>query len=337
MDYLYPLTTFSFAYPYLLAAPFLICVLAAVVKRKNPAPLYPRVSLLARSGSSLRLKLRPLVLIPLGGSFVFFLALAAARPQKPHRTEEPFDSHNIMLALDVSPSMGAADFPGGTRRVTRLRAVKSVVDQFVEKRRADRVGLAVFGGTAYLQAPLTLDHDLIRQLVNKLEVGMAGDGTAIGDALGLCLKRMAHLPAKSKSIILLTDGVSNAGQVNPIKAAKVAEDLGVKIHTIGIGTNEPIVVRLPGGIFSQQVQTEVVFDEKTLKQIAELTGGVYYNATTLEGLGQIYQQIDQLEKTRSAEPARRTAQELFAPYAAIALFLYLSYLALSNTFWMKVP
>jgi Ca-activated chloride channel family protein len=172
-------------------------------------------------------------------------------------------------------------------------------------------------------------------MVKRLQVGMAGEDTAIGDGLGLSLKRIQNIPGSAKAIILLTDGVNHAGQVNPLKAAKIARDLGIKIHTIGIGTNQIINQGLPGMLFSTQQQAE--FDEETLKKIAEITGGFYFNASSLEGLKRVYNEIDKLEKTNADDSAQRIVQELFPKAAAVALFCYLLLVLLGRSVFLKVP
>jgi len=337
MNLLYPFTTMSFAYPLILLAPFLLWFLAVFKKPKQPALTYPELKILKAAPLSLKLRLRALILPPLLVCFVLFLCLAAARPQKVTALEQKLEARNIMLVIDVSPSMGAEDFLLGGRAVSRLKAVKAVVSEFIKARSGDLLGLVVFGGRAYLQAPLTFDHQLIQSLVERLEVGIAGDGTALGDGLGIALKRMKNLTAKSQAVILLTDGVSNAGQVNPLKAAKVARDLGVKVHTIGIGSDKPVVTQLPGGIFSSRLRAQAEYDEQTLKEVADLTGGVFFNASSLEGLNQVYASIDKLERAPGNDAPRIVAQELFVPYAALALGCYLLYVILANTVFRRIP
>ncbi len=326
-----------FCYPIILAAPIVLFIAALFVRQKKNAALFPNIDLLRKTGTSWRIKLRAIILPLLAAGFIIFLSLAAARPQRITIIQQPYESRNLFLTLDISPSMGAEDFKAGSGVLPRLVAVKKVVAEFIKARPYDRIGLVVFGGKAYLQSPLTLDHQVILQLVDRLDVGMAGDGTALGDGMGLSLKRMEDIEKGAKAIILLTDGVSNAGQVNPLKAAKVAKDLGVKIHTIGIGTDQPVSRQFPASIFGQAMPTQSEYDEKTLKQIAEITGGTFFNASDIKGLKEVYAQIDKLEKTAREEPEKRIPEELFYKYALIALLCFLGYTILTNTVFLKVP
>jgi Ca-activated chloride channel family protein len=337
MDLLYPFTTMSFQAPAVLLVPFLLLFLLLTRKGHAASAPCPSAKILAEVPRSLRQKLRAPILGILGTLAVLFFSIAAARPQRVQVLTSQKESRNIMLSIDVSPSMGAQDFAALLGSVSRLRAVKEVVAQFVEARKGDRLGLVVFGGGAFLQSPLTLDHVLVRQLVERLQVGMAGEGTAIGDGLGVALKRAESLPAKSASIILLTDGVSNAGSVNPLKAAKVAADLGIKIHAIGIGSSKPVTVIQPGNILSNLIQRQVEFDEDTLKEIARLTGGTYFNADNVEGLQEVYAQIDRLERSAEEESTNMIAEELFPPFAAFGLLAYVFYLLLAQSVFMRVP
>ena len=337
MNLLFPFTTMSFQSPAVLLLPFVLLFILITRKALRPAAPCPSGTLLRGLPRSIRQRLRPPVLGALGVIAIVCLSIAAARPQKVQILANQQDSRNIMLAIDVSPSMGAQDFAALFGSVSRLRAVKEVVAQFIEGRRGDRLGLVVFGGGAFLQSPLTLDHTLVRQLVERLQVGMAGEGTAIGDGLGVALKRAETLPAKSASIILLTDGVSNAGSVNPLKAAKVAADLGIKIHAIGIGSKRAVTVMQPGNILSNLMQRQVEFDEDTLKEIARLTGGTYFNAEDVEGLKDVYAEIDRLERTQEEEESNLIAEELFIPFAALGLLAYVFYLLLAQSIFMRIP
>lgn len=337
MNILYAITTLSFAYPLVLFAPMVYLFIRMVRPSGSEAAAFPKIDALRAISPTLRLRLRRPTLGFLAGLFIVSLALGAARPQKITIVEAPHESRNLMLALDISRSMGTRDFLSGYKKLSRLSAVKQVLAQFITARKHDRLGIVVFGNTAYLQSPLTLDHELLNQLIRQLEVGIAGNGTAIGDGLGLSLKRLQEIAGETKAVILLTDGVSNAGQVNPIKAAKVAKDLGIKVHTIGIGSKDPVKVRVQTGSFSHAIVNRIEFDEKTLKEIASITGGVYFNAEDLKELETVYQEIDRLERSKRDEPAREVVQELFMPYAILALVSYLLYLLLSNSVFMKVP
>jgi Ca-activated chloride channel family protein len=229
-----------------------------------------------------------------------------------------------------------------------MEGVKSVVAEYVRSRRGDRIGLVVFGNTSYLQSPLTSDTLLVEKLVMDLQPRMAGDGTAIGDGLGLALKRIKGVEGRSKAIILMTDGVNTAGQVSPIKAAEIAKELGIQIHTIGIGSGSVqlgtgglgqggIASFLGAQIANQMGGQTAEFDEVTLKEIASLTGGVYFNATSLEGFKDVYKQIDQLNTTENAQPDRPIIHELFAPWVGFGLTCLLISAILQATVFRRVP
>lgn len=330
----------SFAYPLAFLLPLALFALRLYRHRQPPAVPFPRTSLMHEITPSLKLRLRGPVLGGLSIAAVALLSIAAARPQRIRAIEEPIKSRNIMLALDVSKSMATVDFQMGYRAISRFFGVKQVVSEFIKSREKDRIGVVVFGRGAYVQAPLTLDHTLVAQLVERLEVGVAGDGTAIGDGLGLSLKRLAEIPAEAKAVVLMTDGVSNAGQVNPLKAAKVARNLGVKVHTIGIGSvQDRSPLALGGSLVLGQVMrgpgTE--FDEETLKKVAEITGGVYFNANSIQGLQQVYQEIEKLESSEGDDPLKEIPSELFMDYALAGALCYLLYALLANSYFLKLP
>jgi len=337
MDYIYPFTTMSFAYPWVLLFPFLILFLFRISKLQRAAVSYPDISLISSIPASLRLRLRKPTLGLLSALTIFFLAVAGARPQRSSVLEQSVEARNIMLALDLSRSMSARDFQSKRGVLSRASGVKSVVSEFIKSRPGDRLGVVVFGSVALLLSPLTLDHGLVHDLVEKLEPGVAEDGTAIGDGLGLSLKRLREIDGKSKAIILMTDGVNNSGQVNPLKAALVAKELGIKIHTVGIGSNDPVSIDVPGGIFGQRVLSRVEFDEATLKEIAELTGGVYFNASSLEGLKEVYAEIDRLEKSDADSPQSKKVEELFPKFLILGTISYLLLVLLSRFVFLKVP
>jgi Ca-activated chloride channel homolog len=266
------------------------------------------------------------------------LMLALARPQQGHKSTEIVSvGVDIMLALDTSGSMRALDFIEDEQRITRLTVVKGVVSKFIENRPNDRIGMVVFGEQAYTQCPLTLDQDILQSFLSKLEIGMAGDSTAIGSAIGIAVKRLKDLESKSKVIILLTDGRNNAGALPPIQAAQTAKTFGIKIHTIGVGTKgkAPFLVN---SVFGQRyVYQEVDIDETTLKEISKNTGGQYFRATDLESLKNIYNQIDEMEKSEVKVIDHSEYTELFYYFLVPALLLLLLEVVLSNTFLRRIP
>ncbi len=226
------------------------------------------------------------------------MILALARPQWGSReTTRLTEGINLVLAVDTSESMSAIDFELDGKRLNRLGAVKAVVRDFVGGRAGDRVGVVVFGSEAYTQLPLTTDYGTVLTTLERLEIGAAGPATAIGDAIGISVKRLEDVPAKSNVVVLLTDGQSNSGELSPEAAADAARELGVKVYTIGIGSRgeAPFVVQDP--IFGKRVvYRRVDFDEGTLKRVAKTTGAEYFHAEALAGLSEVYATIDRLEK-----------------------------------------
>lgn len=329
----------TFAFPYALILPA-VYLIARLFRRRSAERSVgsPSAAFLRSLPVSTRLKLRKPTLALLEVLTVCSLALAAARPQRVTLIEQSNLARNIMLVIDASNSMSAEDFPSRFGTTSRMEGVKTVVGEYVRSRLGDRVGLIVFGNTSYLQSPLTSDMSLVEGLVELLQPRMAGDGTAIGDGLGLALKRLREVEASSKAIILITDGVNTAGQVSPLKAAQIAKELGVQVHTIGIGSGQaPIGGQGIAGIFAGQAAQMADFDETTLKEVARLTGGVYFNATSLEGFKEVYRQIDELSETEQKQPEKPLVEELFAPCALVGLIALLLSLLLNATYFRKVP
>lgn len=236
------------------------------------------------------------------------LVVAAARPEwLGAPLEFPVSGRDLMLAVDLSGSMQTGDFALHGRQVDRLTALKSVAEPFIDQRVGDRVGLILFGAQAYLQAPLTFDRPTVKRLLDEAAIGLAGDRTAIGDAIGLALKRAKEGETQQQVLILLTDGVSNAGQLPPLKAAELAAKAGLKIYTIGIGAE---AMEVESFFFSQRVNPSADLDEKSLKAIAATTGGRYFRARDSAEFSQIYALLDQLE------PVERE-RDLYRPMTAL--------------------
>ncbi|MDA1075393.1 MAG: VWA domain-containing protein [Proteobacteria bacterium] len=224
------------------------------------------------------------------------LVSASARPQWiGDAISLPTTGRDLMLAVDISGSMGTEDMQLGGQLVDRLVVVKAVVSQFVEARQGDRVGLILFGTNAYVQAPLTFDLTSVNRLLIEAPVGIAGGKTAIGDAIGLAVKRLKQRPESQRVLILLTDGASNVGAVAPRKAAELAQLENVTIYTIGVGADEMRMPSVFGALGSRIVNPSVELDEDTLKAIADLTNGRYFRAQNTEKLAEIYQLIEELE------------------------------------------
>jgi Ca-activated chloride channel homolog len=251
--------------------------------------------------------------------------IALARPQLGNtRTEVQASGIDIILAVDVSGSMEAMDFRLHGQAANRLDVVKSVVSQFIEERPNDRIGLLAFGSRPYLVSPLTLDHDWLRNRLDALTIGMIEDGTAIGTAIGSSANRLREQEAKSRLIILLTDGINNAGTIPPLVAAEAAETLGIKIYTIGAGTRGEAPVPVTD-VFGKRrlVQAKVDIDEKSLTKVAELTGGQYFRATDTGSLEKIYSSINTMEKTTRIIKKFENSRELFGSCILLGLALIL--------------
>lgn len=328
----------TFAYPLLLLSPLVFIALRwARAPRAENAP-FPSSGFLAELPRSIRQRVRGPLITLLALAAVISLSIAAARPQKVTVLDQNRAGRNIILVIDASNSMSARDFPTSFGFTSRMEGVKSVVAEYVRARSQDRIGLVVFGNTGYLQSPLTSDTALVEELVKYLYPRMAGDGTAIGDGLGLALKRLREVKEGTKAIILMTDGVNTAGQVSPLKAAQVAKEMGVQIHTIGIGTGTtPVNNQSLGGILGMPVGPMAEIDEATLRSIAETTGGAYFNASNLEDFKEVYRKIEKLTETEEAQAAKTIVEELFPPFMTAALTCYLLLLTLTSTYFSKVP
>ena len=249
------------------------------------------------------------------------LTIACMRPQwLGDPIEQAISGRDLMLAVDVSGSMDEKDFIINKQRVDRLTATKVVAGQFIERRRGDRIGLILFGTTAYLQTPLTFDRKTVGILLNEAFIGITDDSprTSIGDAIGLAVKRLKNQSTASRVLILLTDGANTAGAVTPLKAADLAAENQLKIYTIGIGADEMIIRSLFG---SRQVNPSIDLDEKTLTTIAEKTGGRYFRARNTTELEHIYQLLDVLEPVEKDTQYFRPTAELYHWFLAVALLL----------------
>lgn len=256
------------------------------------------------------------------------LILALARPQSSlswqNSTTEGID---IVIASDISGSMLAEDF-----KPNRLEAGKAIAIDFIKNRPTDRIGLVIFSGESFTQCPLTIDHDVLINLFGDIKNGMIDDGTAIGMGLATAVNRLKESTAKSKVVILLTDGSNNMGSIPPLTAAEIAKQFNVRVYTIGVGTRgtAPYPFQMPGGGIQYQ-NVPVDIDEGTLGKIAETTGGKYFRATNNEALKGIYEKIDKLEKAKIDVTEYRKKTELFLPFALAALAFLLLEFILRNT------
>jgi Ca-activated chloride channel family protein len=272
---------------------------------------------------------RLMVLLPLLAAALFVLGLA--RPQlQQGSTEVQASGVDLMLAIDVSGSMQSLDYKVNDQPTSRIDTVKAAVAKFIDARPDDRLGLIEFSAEPYLISPLTLDHDWLRQGLDRVNTGTIADGTAIGDAIAMAVNRLRDQPSKSKVLVLLTDGNNNMGRISPLLAAETAKALGVKIYTIGAGIRgeAPMPVKDDfGNTHIVMVPSDV--DEDTLAKIAQMTGGQFFRATDTEKLAQTYAQIDRMEKTTHAVKRYEHVSELFAWALVPGL------LVLGTSFWLE--
>ncbi len=314
--------------------------LAARRGRRAGAVRFSSLRTLARLGPSRTLVLRRLVL-GLRILVVALLILGMARPQAGRKqTQVRTEGVDIVLVLDTSGTMQALDLDAErpiARRRNRLEVAKGVVDEFVRRRESDQIGLVVFGSEAFTQCPLTLDHGIVSTFLDRAEIGMAGDATAIGSALGTAVKRLQGSQAKSKVIVLLTDGRNNAGALSPRKAAEVAKAFGVKIYAVAAGTRDKAPFLVDSLFGKQVVYQDVEIDERGLREIAAITGGAYFRAEDRQALAAIYDEIDQLEKTEITTHTYMEFHERFRAFVVPAVALLVLEVLLLGTRFRKLP
>jgi Ca-activated chloride channel family protein len=250
------------------------------------------------------------------------LVLALMRPQwlEPY-TENRTAGYDLMLAVDASHSMNALDFTLSDEQVSRMQVVKGVVAKFIEGRQGDRIGLVVFGSRAYVLSPLTYDRKAVSSLLGEVIPRIAGDGTAIGDALGLGIKKLRERPQGSRVLLLIADGENTAGTIPPLKAAQLAAEEGIRIYSIGVGSDKKRIPILENGRII--TRTDLGFNEAVMRQIAQAADGAYFRATDTAALEKIYQHIDELEKTEAESRTVFIPQPLYYWPLSIALLLLL--------------
>ncbi len=313
-----------FVSPELLWLLLLLPVLAFLRGQRGPAPalVFPSISVAKEIAGNRKVNPGKLIawlrLAALG-----LLIVAMARPQwGDTKTEIEASGIDILLAVDVSGSMQAMDFELKDRAVDRLTVVKAVVKKFIEERPNDRIGLVAFAGRPYMVCPLTLDHDWLQLRLDSLQTGMIEDGTAIGSAIVAGVNRLRDQKAKSRIVILLTDGVNNSGKAAPLTAAEAAETMKIKVYTIGAGRRGvapmPMVDQFGR---KRMVRAQVDIDEKTLSKIAEMTGAQYFRATDTKSLEKIYEEINAMEATTRKIKHFDQYQELFSWLVFAALIL----------------
>ena len=264
---------------------------------------------------------------------IALLILVLARPQSTNSWQNSTtEGIDIMLAMDISTSMLAQDL-----KPDRLEAAKDVAASFINGRHNDNIGLVVFAGESFTQCPLTIDHTVLLNLFKDIHPGVIQDGTAIGLGLANAINRIKDSQAKSKVIILLTDGVNNAGEIAPVTAAEIAKTFGVRVYTIGVGTEgeAPYPIQTAFGIQYQSIKVDI--DEETLKNVATITGGQYLRATDNASLKEIYAEIDQMEKTKISVQEFSKKEEEYKRWALIAFALLLVEILLRNTILKNIP
>lgn len=330
----------TFAHPYFLLLLLALPILAWLKGKygQESAFLYSSVQIV-RPIAGLRRSRAGKILLLLRWLTLAFLIVALAQPRliKGESTQRSAGI-DIVICIDLSSSMAAEDFEVKGRRINRITIAKEVIAKFIDQRPNDRIGLIAFAGNAYVAAPLTLDHDFLRQNLERLHLGIIEDRTAIGSGLVVALNRLRDLKAKSKVVVLMTDGQNNAGKVPPLTAADAAQALGVKVYTIGIGTRG--VAPMPvtdqfGRKFYQSMEVDI--DEDTLRKMAEKTAGKYFRADNTDALRRIYRDIDNFEKTEVEVKKFRDYDELFG-WAVIGGFsVLLLETLLGQTIWRKLP
>jgi len=263
------------------------------------------------------------------------LIVGFARPQSGRTEQEVItEGIDIVVALDISSSMLAEDF----KPHNRLEAAKMVAQDFIKGRANDRIGMVVFAAKSFTQCPLTLDYGILLTFIQEVEIGMIEDGTAIGLGIANAAQRLRDSKAKSKVIVLLTDGQNNRGQLDPLTAAKVAQAFGIRIYTVGVGTYGDALFPVDDPIFGKRyVRMPVQIDEEVLKEIARITNGTYFRATDKESLDNIFKEIDQLEKTKIKIKQYTRFKELFPSYLFLALGVIVVEVVLANTKFRKIP
>lgn len=334
------LSGFAFAHPWVLLL-LLLLPLLAWLKGKfggTAGVTFSNTAMLAKIGNRRRSQAGAILAALTYLALALFI-VALARPQLGRvTTRVQATGVDIMLVLDVSRSMLAEDFTIGNKRANRIDAVKLVTEQFIRERPNDRIGLVAFAGRPYLVSPLTLDHDWLIRNLERLRIGLVEDGTAIGSAIASAANRLKDKEAKTKLIVLLTDGDNNAGKVQPLTAAEAAKALGIRIYTIGAGTEGEAPFPLTNQ-FGRTVYRNVMvkFDEKTLQDIATMTSGQYFRATDTNSLRTIFGEIDKLEKSKVEVEKTAHYRDLFMWFLIPGLVCVALEILLSQTVWRRLP
>jgi Ca-activated chloride channel family protein len=332
---------FIFKDPWVLVFITLIPLLVIINGRRRTGPSF------VFSSKKLLEEIRPTLRQRMSSSLILFRALALiliiialARPQSVlEESRTVSEGVDIVLDLDTSTSMLAEDFKIAQKRMNRYDVVKDVVKEFIRKRKDDRIGMVAFAARAYTVCPLATDYAWINENLDRVSVGMIEDGTAIGSAIASSLNRLRTSRTKSRIIILLTDGINNAGTISPLTASEAARALGIKIYTIGVGTKGLVPYPVGQDRFGKNVYQNIPIeiDEDMLKKVAEMTGGKYYRATDTETLRKIYDDINKLEKSNIEHFGYREYSELFGLFLIPGLIILALEIFLANTLFLKVP
>ncbi len=308
----------TFAHPYFFALVLLIPILIwwqfRAKKSRNPMLRLTSLAGMGTAQMGAKAKFRPVLLV-LRVITMLLLIVALARPQSSNTTvNNESDGIDIVLSMDVSGSMIAEDF-----KPNRIEASKKVALEFVDKRPTDRVGLVIFSGESFTMCPITIDHNVLKEQISQIRNGMITDGTSIGMGLATAVDRLRNSKAKSKVIILMTDGVNNTGLIDPLTALEIAKAFKIKVYTIGVGTQGQALSPVQTPMGTRKVMVPVEIDEALLNQIASQTGGKYFRATNNKSLENIYSDIDKLEKTTIETTSYKRYAELFFPFAFLAM------------------
>lgn len=331
---MYTFSNIVFAHPWFF---LLLPIVPALLYLRFRRGYYAEVNFSSTAGfdglATWRTRLHPVLLV-LQALALTALIVALARPQSV-LTKENINAEgiDIVMAMDVSSSMLAKDF-----EEDRLDASKRVAQDFIDRRKHDRIGLVLFAGESFTQCPLTSDHSILKQFLSKIECGLIEEGTAIGMGLANAVRRLKDSESKSKVVILLTDGVNNSGYIQPLQATEAAKKYKVKVYTIGVGTKgraRAPIARKPNGQYVYS-WTEVEIDEPLLQQISEETKGQYFRATDMESLESIYAKIDQMERTKIQKTTFRRNREEFHWFVWIAVLSVFAYLMLANTIFRTI-
>jgi Ca-activated chloride channel family protein len=319
---------------FLIIIPILIFWYVRRFQNRSGTIRYSNIGVIKSIGNSRFTPFRHIIFV-LRILVISLLILAFARPQSGRTEQEVItEGIDIIMALDISRSMLAEDF----KPKNRVQAAKQVAADFIKGRKNDRIGLVVFAAKSFTQCPLTIDYGILLNFLEEIEIGLIEDGTAIGMGLANCVNRFRHSKAKSKVVILLTDGVNNRGELDPITAAGLAKALDVRVYTIGVGKRGDALYPVEDPFFGKRyVRMPVQIDEEVLKQIAGITGAKYFRATDENSLMEIYNEIDQLEKTKIEIKEYTRYKELYVRLLLLAFSLLIIEIALANTIFRKIP